>query len=139
MDLKAPESNLDYVFHNNIFLQPWTVNRYTTDRQHINLSTSRLSEDKADLVMLQSRMDSLTPIADDKSLHHIITGDTEDEDVNVHDVFTIGNDVIRNIDSHSVFSYSQKRSSKVKTLASGSAVKVAEDGTMDIACYFRIS
>lgn len=41
------------------------------------------------------------------------------------------------MDGHSVFSYLHKRSSKVKTLASSRAVKVAEDYTIDQASLFQ--
>lgn len=87
-----------------------------------------MSRDKADLAMVAAKPDSFTSFVDDKSLHHIITGITgtanEDVDVHVHDLFTIGNNVpvVKNMDSHSVFSYSHKRSLKVRTLASGSIV-----------------
>ena len=82
-------------------------------------------------------MDSFTPFSEDKSLRNIITGVTANEDVNVHDLFTIGNDVVGKMDGHSVFTYSHTKSSKVKTLASNRTVTVADDRTIDSALLFQ--
>ena len=88
-------------------VQELTTNSYTTGEQHKELSTSRVSRDEADLVTVATKLDRFTPFLDDKSLCHIITGVIANEILNVHDLFTIGNDVVKNMDSHSVFLYSQ--------------------------------
>ena len=97
-------------------MQELTANSYTTSEQHKELSTSRVSRDEADLVKVEAKLDSFTPFSDDKSLRHIITGVTANDTVNVHDLCTKGNDIVKNMDSHSVFSYSHKRNLKVKNL-----------------------
>ncbi|KAG1684201.1 hypothetical protein GQR58_009491 [Nymphon striatum] len=77
------------------------------------------------------------PFSDDKSLRNIITGVTAKEDVNVHDLFKVGSDIVKKMDDHSAYSYSHKRSSKAKTLAFSMAVKDAEDRTIDPALLFQ--
>ena len=93
-------------------MQELTTNSYITGEQHKELSISRVSRDEADLVTVATKLDRFTPFSDDKSLCRIITGVIANETVNVHDLFTIGNDVVKNMNSHSVFLYSHKRSSK---------------------------
>ena len=63
------------------------------------------------LTLLRLQPDRFTPFSDEKSLCRIITGVIANETVNVRDLFTIENDVVKNMDSHSVFLYSHKRSS----------------------------
>ena len=104
----------------NLAMQELTAISYTTGEQHKELSTSRVSRDEADLENVAAKLDNFTPFSDDKSLRNIITGVTANEDVNVHDLFTIENDIVSKMDGHSVFSFSHKRSSKV--LASSKAV-----------------
>ena len=87
-----------------------TANSYTRDEQHKELSTSRVNRKEVYLVKVAAKLDRFTPFSDIKSLRHIITAVTANEIVNVHDLFTIGNDVVKNMDSHSIFSYSHKRS-----------------------------
>ena len=58
-------------------------------------------------------------------------------DVNVQDLFTVGNDTVKQMEGHSIFSYSHKRNSKAKTLASARAIKVGEDRTIDPAILFQ--
>lgn len=121
----------------NLAMQEMTANTYTTSEQHREQSTSRMKQDEADHEKVKAKLDSFTPFSDDTSLRNIITGSTANGDVNVHDLFTVGNDIVKKMDDHSVFSYSHKRSSKVKTLASSKAVKVAEDRTIDPALLFQ--
>ena len=64
------------------------------------------------MLWLQPKLDRFKLSSDDKSLCRIITGFIGNEIVNVHDLFTIGNDAVKNMDCHSVFLYSHKRSSK---------------------------
>ncbi|KAI3379074.1 hypothetical protein SNEBB_002215 [Seison nebaliae] len=121
----------------NLAMEELTAKSYTTSEQHKELSTSRVNRDETDLQKTAAKLDSFTPFSEDKSLRNIITGVTANEDVNVHDLFTIGNDVVGKMDGHSVFTYSHKRSSKVKTLASNRAVTVADDRTIDPALLFQ--
>lgn len=121
----------------NLAMQELTTNSYTTSEQHKDLSNSRVSRDEADLEKVATKLECFTPYSADKSLRNIITGVNANEDVNVHDLFVIGNDIVKKMDKHSVFSYSHKRSLKVKTLASSKAVKVADDRTIDPALLFQ--
>ena len=88
--------------------QELTANSYTTGEQHNELSTSRVSRDEADLVKVAAKPGSFTAFSDDESLRHMTTRVTANEIINVHELFTIANDVVKNMDSHSVFLYSHK-------------------------------
>ena len=84
------------------------------------------------------KLDSFTPFSADESLRCVITGIIiANGDVNVQDLFDIGKDIVKAMDGHSVFTYSHKRSLKVKTLASSKKVKVSEDRTIDPALLFQ--
>ena len=101
----------------SLAMQERTANIYTAGEQHKELSTFRVSRDDADFVTIIAKL--------------------ENDIVNVHDLFTIGNDVVKNMDSHFIFSYSHKTSLNVKTLASSSAINVADDRTIDPALLFQ--
>ena len=121
----------------NLAMQELTMNSYTTGEQHKEFSTSRINRDEADLEKVAVKLDSYSPFSSDKSLRNIITGVNANEDVNVQNLFAIGNDTVKMMDGQSVFSYTHKRSWKVKTLASSMAVKVVEDRTIDPALLFQ--
>ncbi len=70
-------------------------------------------------------------------MRNIITGINANDDVNVDDLFTVGNSTVQTMDGQSVFSYSHKRNTRVKTLATARAIKVTEDRTIDQLCCFR--
>jgi len=101
------------------------------------LSASRVSRDEADLSKVAEKLDSFTPFSDDESLRNIITGINVNEDDNVRDLLEIGRDIVQKMDGQSVFSYSHKKSLKVKTLASSKIVKVSEDRSIDPALLFQ--
>ena len=78
----------------NLAMQELTGNSYTTSEQHKELSISRVNRDEADRDKVAAKLDSFTPFSDDTSLRNIVTGVNANEDVNVHEMFTIGNDVV---------------------------------------------
>ncbi|CAJ1064633.1 hypothetical protein SNEBB_002215, partial [Xyrichtys novacula] len=120
----------------NLAIQELTTRNYTTAEQHKELSTSRVTRDEADLGKTAEKLDNFTPFSADESLRNIITGINANEDINVQDLSEIGKDV-QKMDGQSVFSYSHKRSLKVKTLASSKNVKVSEDRSIDPALLFQ--
>ena len=121
----------------NLAMQELTTRSYTTAEQHKELSASRVSRDETDLGKVAEKLASFTPFSADELLRNIITGINANEDVNVQDLFEIGKDVVQKMDGQSVFSYSHKRSLKVKTLASSKNVKVSEDRSIDPALLFQ--
>ena len=58
---------------------------------------------------------------------NIITGDIADENVNVHDLISVGSDTVANMESQLILSDLHKRNTEAKIMASASAVKVAAD------------
>ena len=121
----------------NLAMQELTASCYTTSEQHKELSASRVNRDEADMGKVAEKLDSFTPFSADESLRCVITGIIANGDVNVQDLFDIGKDIVKAMDGHSVFTYSHKRSLKVKTLASSKKVKVSEDRTIDPALLFQ--
>ena len=106
----------------NYPVQELTARSFTTGEQHKELSASQVSRDEADLGKVAEKLDSFTSFSADESLGNIITGINANEDVNVQDIFEIGNDIVQKMVGQLVFSYSHKRSLKVKTLASSKNV-----------------
>ena len=70
-------------------------------------------------------------------MRNIITGINANDDVNVDDLFTVGNSTVQTMEGQSIFSYSHKRNTRVKTLATARAIKVTEDRTIDPALLFQ--
>ena len=121
----------------NYAMQEFCDIRYTTSEQHKEATATRIARDKEDLTKLATMLELYSPFSDETTLRNIITGINADDDVNVHDLFTVGKDTVGRMESQFIFSYSHKRNAKVKTLASARAVKVAEDRTIDPALLFQ--
>lgn len=121
----------------NFAMQEFCGMRYTTSEQHKEVATARIARDAEDRTKLATTLGLYSPFSDEKTLRNIITGINADDDVNVHNLFTVGMDAVVKMGDQLIFSYSHKRNSKVKTLASAKAVKVAEDRTIDPALLFQ--
>ena len=121
----------------NYAMQEFCDMRYTTRQQHKEATAARINRDKDDLKKLAPVLELYTPFSEETALRNIITGINADDNVNVHDLFTVGKDIVNKLEGHSIFTYSHKRNMKVKTLASAKAVKVAEDRTIDPALLFQ--
>ncbi|KAK6176032.1 hypothetical protein SNE40_014396 [Patella caerulea] len=121
----------------NYAMQQFCEMQYTTREQHKEATSARIVRDKDDLIKLDTMLGLYIPFSDETSLRNIITGINADDDVNVHNLFTVGGDLVTKKESQLIFSYSHKRNTKVKTLASSRAVKVAGDRTIDPALLFQ--
>ena len=121
----------------NLAMQEFTGNSYSSSEQHKEMLPSRTCRDEADYDKVASELNKFSPFPDDESLHNIITGVHAHESVNVHDMFTIGTDIVEKMDGQSIFSYSYHRAMKVKPLGSVKAIKIAEDHTIDPALFFQ--
>src|SRR6218665_3048285 len=78
-----------------------------------------------------------TPFSEETTLRNIITGIIADKNVNVQDLFTVGASIVTEMNGVSVFDYSYKRKSKVRTLAYARGVKVSEERTIDPVLLFQ--
>lgn len=110
---------------------------YTTSEQHKEATTARIIRDKDDLTKLTSVLELYTPFSEETTLRNIITEMNADDDVNVHELFTIRRYIVARMEGQAIFSYSHKRNSEAKTLASAKAVKVAEDRSIDPVLLFQ--
>ncbi len=110
---------------------------FTTSEQHKDVSPARIDRDSSDMVKLTAKLDTCSPFAPDASLRNIITGVVANDDVNVHQLDAVGRQTLEKMVGQSIFSYSYKRSSKAKTLATATAVKIGDEQTIDPALLFQ--
>ena len=83
-------------------------------------------------------MKPISPFDCDTSLRNIITGVTTDPSVNVHELHSVGTEIINKMVGKPIYTYYAKRSDRVKTLGSASAVTSAEKNTdIDPALLFQ--
>jgi len=118
-------------------MQGFTQHRFVTSEQHKEVTASRMRRDHADLEKIADKFQAFSPFSDDASLRNIIIGLNANEDVNVHNLFTIGEQTVAKMEGQPVFSFSYKRNMKAKTLALAHAVKVTEDRTIGPALLFQ--
>ena len=89
------------------------------------------------LAKIATKLEQHSQFSDEVTLRNIITGINADEDVNVQDLFIVGRNTVKKMEGQSVFSYSHKRNTAVRTLSSARAVKVTKDQTIDQARFQR--
>ena len=118
-------------------MQGFTRQSFVTSEQHKEARASRTRRDREDLEKIADKLKTFSPFSDEVSLRNIITGVNANKDVNVHDLFTIGKEIVATMEGQSLFSISYKRSMKAKTLASSVAVDVAKDKTIDPTLLFQ--
>ena len=82
------------------------------------------------------KLTTFSPFNQEPSLRNIITGVNATECVNVHELFTEGESIVRQMEEQSVFEYKYKRKLKVKTLASKEVV-VAHATALDHSLLFQ--
>ena len=122
----------------NLSMQEFSEQAYTTSDQHKDASKARMERDVSDFNKLLSRLQSYSPFSsDDDALRNIVTGTEANSDVNVDQYESIGEGIISKMIGQPVFSYSFSRKDRVKTVASASSVKVAQDQTIDPALLFQ--
>ncbi|XP_033103662.1 uncharacterized protein LOC117106409 [Anneissia japonica] len=122
----------------NYAMQDFTNKVYTTSVQHKE-ATNCLANEKgqARLRKLSTKLAEHSPFSEESTMRNIITGINADKDVDVEELFTIGEETVKNMEGQWVFPYSYRRKNKAKTLASARAIKVSEDQTIDPALLFQ--
>lgn len=118
-------------------IQEFCKMKYSTSAQHKEVTAPRVSRDKEDLRNLVHVLDQYNPFSVEASLRNVVTGINADDDVNVHELISVGREIVKKMENQSIFTYSHKRNMKVKTLASAKAVKVTEERTIDPALLFQ--
>ena len=122
----------------NLAMQEYTRVLLESSEQHKEMRESRRTRDGNDIKKVVERLESISPFHSDYGLCNIVTGVTADPGVNVHDLHSIGADIVVKMIGKHVFTYSAKRSDKVKTLGSVSAVSVVNaDIEVDPALLFQ--
>jgi hypothetical protein len=113
----------------NYAMQEFSQMVYTTSEQHKEATSARTNRDKSDKEKLVEKLADFSPFTGDATLRNIKTGINANDDVNVDDLFMVGNSTVQTMEGQSIFSYSHKRNTRVKTLATARAIKVTEDRT----------
>ena len=121
----------------NYAMQEFCRTVYTTSGQHKEASASQIDRDKMDFAKIATKLEQHPPFSDEVTLRNIITGINADEDVNVQDLFIVGRNTVKKMEGQSVFSYSHKRNTAVRTLASARAGKVTRIEPLIQHFYFR--
>lgn len=121
----------------NYAMQEFSQMLYTTSEQHKEATSARMNRDKSDKEKLVEKLADFSPFTGDATLRNIITGINANDNVNVDDLFTVGNSTVQTMEGQSIFSYSHKRNTRVKTLATARAIKVTEDRAIDPALLFQ--
>ena len=121
----------------NYAMQDFNNSVYKTSEQHKEATASRMEKNSKDKVKLSSKLEQYYPFSEKTTLRNIIRETNADEDVNIHDLFTIGKGTAKDMQRQSVFDYSYKRKSKVKTLASALAVQKQRIEPLIHLCCFR--
>ena len=99
----------------NHAMQEFSQVVYTTSEQHKESTYARVNRDKADREMLIEKLADFSPFTGDATLRNIITGINANDDVNVDDLLAAGNSTVKTMEGQSIFSYSHKRNTRVKT------------------------
>ena len=114
----------------------FTGQSFVTCEQHKEATGSRVKRDHEDLEKIASKLQAFS-LADEASLCNIITGVNANVDVNVHDLFTIGKEILAKMGGQLVFFFSYRRNMKAKILASASTTRIAEDRAIDSALLLQ--
>ena len=118
-------------------MQVFTNRSFATSEQHKETATSRMKRYREDLEKIANRLKTFSPYSNEVALQNIITGVDANEDVNVHNLFTIGSEIVVAMEGRSMFSFSYRRSMKAKTLSSTVAIDVVEEKSIDPALLFQ--
>ena len=121
----------------NDAMQSFTHQTFTTSEQHKETTVSRMKRDHADPKTVIEKLQEFSPFSEEASLRNIITGVNANKDINVHNIITIGKEIVGKMEGQEIFSFSYKRKMKVKTMASARAIEVTEDRAIDPALLFQ--
>ena len=87
----------------NHAMQEFNDLTYTTSEQHRESSEARIKRDHSDLEKIKEKLSSCTPFSPDPSLRNIVTGVVAKEEVNVHELETVGNEITEKMIGKPVF------------------------------------
>lgn len=123
----------------NLAMQEYTRVLFESSEQHKEMRGSRQIRDSNDIKKVLERLESLSPFHSISGLCNIVTGVTAGPGVNVHQLHSIGTNIVAKMIGKEAFTYSAKRSDKVKTLGSASAVVITDalDIEVDPALLFQ--
>ncbi|PIK52555.1 hypothetical protein BSL78_10545 [Apostichopus japonicus] len=122
----------------NIALQDFNHHAFTTSEQHKDSTEARMTRDHLDLRKLEERVQTYNPFsADDESFRNIVTGVEATQNVNVDDLFVVGQRMVDKLVGQLAFTWSFKRKDKAKTLGDAHAVKISTEESIDTALLFQ--
>ena len=89
---------------------------YETSEQHFGnkyASKTRVTRDLADSIKVEDYISKSVFLSEDTVLRNITTGEEADDQVNVDELFTIGNKIIADLENESIFECKMKRNDAV--------------------------
>lgn len=81
-------------------------------------TASRMNKAHADVEMMREKLQAFPPFSNELSLCNLNNGVNVNKNVNVHNLLTTGKDTVGKMEGQQVFSFSDKRNMKVKTMTS---------------------
>ena len=112
-------------------------NRSLATNEHTLRKQQHQGRDRGDLKKIANELKTFSPFSDKVFLQNIITGVNANEDVDVHNLFTTGSEIVAIMEGRSVFFFSYRRSMKAIALPSTVALEVAEEVSIDPAVLFQ--
>lgn len=92
----------------NNAMQEFNGLTYKTSEQHRASTAFRMKRDHADLEKIKDKLSFFQPFSLDSSLRNIVTGVVANENVNVHNFETVGNEIIEKMVAKPVLGISFK-------------------------------
>ena len=88
----------------NYAMQDFSRTLYITSDQHKELTTTRMKSDMTNLQKLAGKLEQFPPFSYEATLHNIVIGMHANEDVNMHDLFPVGYDTVKQMEGKAIFS-----------------------------------
>ena len=132
--------SLSLVSEYNQYMEEFTGLAYSTSEQHTDTSSTKMNRDHEDTEKVLAFLKDFYPYSyTDDSLHNIVSGVEADDNVNVHEMRSIGQKIVNDMDNKDVFTYSFSRRDKAKTMSEKSKVPCGDQAgrSIDPALLFQ--
>ena len=122
------------------YMEEATGLAYSTSEQHTDTSSTKTNRDHEDTAKVPAFLKDFSPYSyTDDSLHNIVSGVEADDNVNVHEMRSLGQKIVNDMDNKDVFTYSFSRRDKAKTMSEKSKVPCGDQAgrPIDPALLFQ--
>ena len=108
----------------NLAMHTLTGVRYDSSEQHKELGKARQTRDMRDAFKLLATLKQWDPFAPDPTPRGLVSGITDNKDVNVDNAEQVGKNILLTMIGENVLEYTFKRKSQAVTLGSQTAVMI---------------